>query len=148
MEKYVAGEEIDESKLMPLHKRSFKDLSAVMDEHLSEWYAMEKKMWSDYLGVAGQMDLAGRWDGVRSVIDYKTSAKVKKKEWISGYFMQEAAYSLMFEERTGISLPNLVIVMDVDNHGVIVFKEHRDNWVQPLKDEIAYYHREMRCRPL
>jgi len=148
MEKYVRGDEIDESKLMPHHKRSLNDLSKVMDEHLSEWYSMEKKMWSDYLGVAGQMDLAGRWDGVRSVIDYKTSAKVKKKEWISGYFMQEAAYSLMFEERTGIALPNLVIVMDVDNHGVIVFKEHRDNWVQPLKDEIAYYQREMRCRPL
>ena len=147
MEKYVAGEEIDERKLMPLHKASFKKLAPIMDEHLSEWYVQEKKMWSDHLGVAGMMDLAGRWDNVRSVVDYKTSRRVKEKEEISNYFIQECAYSIMFEERTGIPLPNLVIVMDIDSNEPRVFKEHRDNWVQPLLDAISHYHREMRCRP-
>lgn len=141
MESYVRGDNIDESKLMPHYKKSLHDLSAIMDERLTEWYSMEQMMWSDYLGIAGQMDLAGRFDGVRSVIDYKTSLRVKQKTWITNYFIQETAYSIMFEERTGISLPNLVIVMDVDNHKPIIFKEHRDNWVKPLMEAIEAYHK-------
>ena len=38
----------------------------------------------------------------------------------------------MFEERTGLAIPNTVIVMDVDESKPIVFKEHRDNYVDLL----------------
>lgn len=145
MERYVRGESINQNKLMPHHNASFINLSKILDERLSEWYVQEKMMWSDYLKVAGQMDLAGKFDGVRSVIDYKTSTKVKKKEWIDNYFIQEASYSIMFEERTGISLPNLVIIMDVDDSEPIVFKEHRDNWIDSLQDAIKNYYEVEEC---
>lgn len=148
MEKYIDGQEINEKKLMPHHLKSFRDLREIMNERLSEVYVQEKALYSHHLGVAGRVDLVGRFDGVRSIVDFKTSRKVKKKEWISSYFMQTAAYAIMFEELTGIAIPNLVIVMDIDNHEPVVFKEHRDNWVKPLIEAIEAYHREMRCRPL
>lgn len=146
MERYINGDEIDTRKMMPHHLKSFRDLSKVMNERLDEVYVQEKALYSHHLKVAGRVDLVGRFDGVRSIVDFKTSAKVKKKEWISGYFMQTAAYAIMFEELTGIPIPNLVIVMDIDNHEPVVFKEHRDNWTGELIKTIKKYREEAECQ--
>lgn len=142
MEKYIRQEEINASRLLPLYKNSFIRISKILDERLSEWYVQEKQLYSDYLKLAGRIDLAARFDGIRSIVDYKTSGKVKKKEWIDSYFIQETAYSIMLEERTGVSFPNLVIIMDVLGQDPIVFKEHRDNWVKPLMNIISKYYEE------
>jgi hypothetical protein len=139
MEKYVRGDEINKSKLMPHHKASLNNLTPILDENLDEWYVQEKRMWSDFLGVAGTMDLGGRFNKKRSVIDFKTSAKMKKHKWISNYFIQGCAYSIMFEERTGIPLPQLVIIMDIDNNNPKVFVEKRDDWVKQLLKAIEDY---------
>ena len=86
------------------------------------------------------------WDGVPSIIDYKTSRKPKKKEWCEGYFMQCAFYAIAWEERTGMPMPNIVIVMDVDDHDPVVFVEHRDNWVKKLEKAKEFYYKQQRTR--
>ena len=62
--------------------------------------------------------------------------------------MQEAAYAIMWEERTGMPIVNLVTIMDVDNERPLLFVEHRDNWTKQLLETIEMYKREMRTRPL
>jgi hypothetical protein len=52
-----------------------------------------------------------------------------------------AAYAIMFEERTGMPVTNLCVVMDVDGHEPLVFKEHRDNWTKMLLETIEEYKR-------
>jgi hypothetical protein len=47
--------------------------------------------------------------------------------------MQCAAYSVAFEERTGIPVGRLVIIMGVDNDYPRVFVEKRDNWIAGFK---------------
>jgi hypothetical protein len=47
----------------------------------------------------------------------------------------------MFEERTGIPITNIVTIMAIDENEPRVFKEHRDNWVKPLRETIAEYTR-------
>jgi hypothetical protein len=55
--------------------------------------------------------------------------------------MQEAAYALMFEERTGITIHQLVTLMVVDGDDKpIVFKEKTKDWIEPLVKEIEYYY--------
>ena len=55
--------------------------------------------------------------------------------------MQEAAYALMFEERTGITINQLVTLMVVDNDSTpIIFKEKTKDWIAPLVKEIEYYY--------
>ena len=49
-----------------------------------------------------------------SVIDFKTSVRLKKKENIGNYFMQGAAYSTMFTEMTGLPINKIVILIGVD----------------------------------
>jgi genome maintenance exonuclease 1 len=74
-------------------------------------HALESKLYSDHLQVAGTVDCIAEYKGKRAVIDFKTSKRIKEAKDISGYFMQTAAYAVAFEERTGIAIPRLVIIM-------------------------------------
>jgi len=121
---------------------SFLKLKPILDERLGTVYAQEAPLYSTHLGVAGRVDCVGIFDGKPSIIDYKTSMKPKRLDWIKNYFMQESAYSIMWEERTGMPITQLVTIISVDNHEPQVFIEHRDNWVRPLKDTIRKYNDE------
>jgi hypothetical protein len=119
--------------------QSFHDVKEQLDTRLTTVYSQEAPLYSEHLGLAGRVDCVGVWDGKNSIIDYKTSRKLKKKEWISSYFMQCAAYAIMWEERTGMPITQLVVLIAVDDNEPQVFIEHRDNWVQPLLDVIEQY---------
>ena len=97
-------------------------------------HALESKLYSDHLQVAGTVDCIAEYDGKLSVIDFKTSKRIKSKEDIPGYFIQTAAYAVAFEERTGIPVSRLVIIMGVDDEEPIIFKEKRDNWIGQFID--------------
>ena len=121
---------------------SFLKIKPILDERLTVVHAQEAPLYSTHLGVAGRVDCVGVFDGKLSIIDYKTSMKPKRLDWIKNYFMQESAYSIMWEERTGMPITQLVTIISVDNHEPQVFIEHRDNWVRPLRDTIAQYNEE------
>ena len=118
---------------------SFLALKPILDERLTKVYAQEAPLYSTHLGVAGRVDCVGIFDGKLSIIDYKTSMKPKRLDWIKNYFMQESAYAIMWEERTGMPITQLVTIISVDNSEPQVFIEHRDNWVRPLLDTIDQY---------
>jgi genome maintenance exonuclease 1 len=95
---------------------------------------VEAKLYSDHLQVAGTVDCIAEYDGCLSVVDFKTSARIKEKTEISSYFIQCAAYAVAFEERTGIPVPKLVIIMGVDNSHPLVFEEKRNTWIGQFKE--------------
>ena len=124
---------------MPHVKSMFNSIRPLLDDNIDEIIMQECPLYSDYLGVAGRVDLVASFNGRISIIDFKTSSRLKTREEISNYFAQTAAYAIMFEERTGIPITNLVTIMAIDENEPKVFKEHRDNWVKPLKDTIKEY---------
>lgn len=142
IEKYVNNDPNFKDGYTPDIIASFLDLKPILDERLSKVYAQEAPLYSNHLGVAGRVDCVGIFDGKPSIIDYKTSMKPKRKDWIKNYFMQEAAYAIMWEERTGQPIVQLVTVISVDNAPPQVFVEHRDNWVRPLRETIEKYNEE------
>lgn len=91
--------------------------------------ALETPLYSEFLKVAGTVDCIAEYEGKLAIIDFKTSSRVKTRDEIHSYFMQTAAYAVAFEELTGIPVGHLVIIMAVDHHGVIIFKEKRDDWI-------------------
>ena len=95
-------------------------------------HAQELRMYSDHLRIAGTVDCIGEHDGRISVIDFKTAKRQKRQEDIENYFMQAAAYAIMFEERMGIPIQKLVILIAVDDSSPQVFIEKRDNFVESL----------------
>lgn len=97
-------------------------------------HALESKLYSDHLQVAGTVDCIAEYEGKLSVIDFKTSRRLKSKEEIPGYFIQTCAYAIAFEERTGIPVSRLVVIMGVDDEEPLIFTEKRDRWVDQFKE--------------
>ena len=136
VEKYLNNEETTE--FLPHIRQSLENLKPVLNS-VGTIFGLEVPLYSHHLGLAGRCDCIAQYNGVPSIIDFKTSRYIKKKEKISNYFAQGAAYSIMFEERTGIVAPNIVIIMDVDHEKPLVFIEHRDNWTKLLTETIEEY---------
>jgi len=116
----------------------FNYIKPILDDNINNIYCQETRLYSDYIGVAGTVDCIAEFRGIRSVIDFKTARKPKKREYIHSYFMQTAGYAVMFEELTGIAIPQLVIIM-VSEEGEQVFIERRDDWASKLVEVVAQY---------
>lgn len=141
-EKYVNNDKDYRKGYTPDIIASFLELKPILDERLSLVYAQEAPLYSNHLGVAGRVDCVGIFDGKISIIDYKTSKRPKKLDWVKAYFMQETAYAIMWEELTGMPITQLVTIIAVDDNPAQVFIEHRDNWVRPLQETIKQYKEE------
>jgi genome maintenance exonuclease 1 len=114
-------------------------------DKIEKVFLQECALYSDHLGLAGRVDCVGMYKGKLSIIDFKTSSRPKRIEWIESYFMQCAAYSIMWEERTGIPIENLVVMIAVDGGVSQVFEESRDNWTKKLIETISQYKEEQKC---
>ena len=139
VEDYLNNE--DTTKYLPHIRQSLENLRPILDRSIGKIFGLETALYSRHLGMAGRCDCIAEFDGVPSIIDFKTSRRVKKKENISNYFAQMSAYAIMFEERTGMPITNTVIIMDVDDNEPLVFKEHRDNYINLLLDTKKEYDR-------
>lgn len=96
---------------------------------IDDIHALERPLYSDHLQVAGTVDCIAKYKGRMSVIDFKSSRRVKTRDEIHDYFMQCSAYAVAFEERTGIPVPDLVVIMAIDDHDTVVFREKRNTWI-------------------
>ena len=111
----------------------FDNAKAAIDD-INFIHGVELPLWSKALGVAGTCDCIANYKNTLSIIDFKSATRAKRKEWLKSYFLQETAYSLMYEERTGISINSLVTVVSAEDSNVQVFLESRDNFVDELHD--------------
>jgi genome maintenance exonuclease 1 len=102
-------------------------------DRISDIICLEQHLYSNELRVAGQVDCVGKFDGKDSIIDFKTSSKLKQKDIIWDYFMQATAYSYMLEERTSIKISNLTILITCETGEVQVFQDVRENWIEGFK---------------
>lgn len=109
-------------------KQMFKSALPIVDE-LEEVIALETQLWSDKLRVAGTVDCCAFYKGKWRLIDWKTSGRYKSRDDIHSYFMQCAAYQMMIYERTGISVGDILIVMMVQDYGLLLFEEKTRDWL-------------------
>lgn len=129
-EKYLLNDPDWKKGQMPISIMSFNKIRPYLDEHVGLIAGLELPLYSDKLRVAGRTDLIAKWDGVWSIIDFKTSRVIKTKEDIINYFLQASCYSYMFYERTGMLIKNIVILMTVDEGNAIVFKESVGDYIE------------------
>jgi ATP-dependent exoDNAse (exonuclease V) beta subunit len=105
-------------------------------------YAQEVPLWSENVGLAGRVDCVAEFDGELSIIDFKGSTKTKKEEWIENYFRQATAYAIMFQEKTGIEIKNIVIMVACENGDNQIFIKKPINYVKGLYDDIKTFYEE------
>jgi ATP-dependent exoDNAse (exonuclease V) beta subunit len=129
-ERYVLNEQHILSTDMPINVESFKPIQNILDNHVDNIMGVELPLYSKALKCAGRTDLVAQYDGTLSIIDFKTSKKLKKAEWIESYFLQSSVYSMMFEWTYKIAVPQIVIIITVDNEKTPqVFKLERSQFV-------------------
>lgn len=116
-------------KRMPINLYTFKSIQPILDKRINNIYFQEAPLYSDRIKVAGRVDLIAEFDGNLSIIDFKTSRKPKKAEWITNYFMQESFYAAAFFERTSIPIRQLVTIVAVDDEEPQVFVEEPMKWL-------------------
>lgn len=139
-EKLILNQPYDLRREMPVPVQLFTQLRPILQKNVNNIMAVEAPLYSEYLGVAGRVDLVAKFQGKTSIIDYKSSNKVKKREWIEDYFIQTSMYAVMFEERTGIPVPQLVILIGNEESTMgSVFIEKRDDWIGKAQERIEKY---------
>jgi hypothetical protein len=98
---------------------------------------LETCLYSRGLALAGRCDLIEEYDGVLSVIDFKTSRKLKEEKWIQHYFEQGTAYSIMYEELVGKPIDQVVIIISSDAITVPqVFARPKREYIDSLNRKI------------
>lgn len=106
----------------PLHKLLFNTIKPALNK-IDNICALESSLYSEYFSLAGTVDCIAEYDGVLSVIDFKSAEKPKPREWIENYFVQAAAYAFMFKELTGKQVDQIAILMACENSELEVYIE-------------------------
>ena len=137
-EKYLNNDPKYLLNAMPDALEMFKPLRPILNR-INNIHYQECALWSIKLGMAGRVDCIGEFDGVLSVIDFKTSKKIKLKEDIGNYFAQCVAYACMYEELVGEGIDQIVVIMAVDNEQPQVFIEKTSDHLNTLLEYIKFY---------
>ena len=83
---------------------------------ITEIWGLEVGLLLDNL-YAGTADCVGEYEGIPTLIDFKTAKKIKKREWIEDYFLQGCAYANAHNVMFGTKIEQIVILM-VDRNAI------------------------------
>jgi genome maintenance exonuclease 1 len=137
-EKYLLNETIEWKKEMPDAVEMFQSISPHFSK-INNIHYMEQSMWSERIGLAGRVDLIAEWEGKLSVIDFKTSKRLKTEDKIQDYFAQCVAYAMMYEERVGAPIDQIVVLMAVESEQPLIFVKETKDYVDTLYEHIEFY---------
>ena len=131
-----------EHKKKFLHYALFKVFRNKVLNNISDIHAQECGLYSDKYKVAGRVDCIAKYNGVLSIIDFKTSTKERSDAWNENYYIQGSAYAEMFTELTGIDISQVVILVVTDDGTVQEFIKDKSEFLDALKDSVAEWKRQ------
>ncbi len=130
IENYLNNEELSKQDVLPV--ALFTILKPELD-NINNIRIQEGGLYSDRLGVAGRVDCIAEYKGKLSVIDFKTSTKEKKEEWVENYFIQGSAYCEMYEERLSQAIDQVVILIVTEDGAVQTFVKDKKDYLPLLE---------------
>ena len=145
MESYISNQERNSflnEELMPDMKLAFNIMKPVIDR-IDNVHYLETMLYSEAVGLAGQVDCIAEFDGVPSIIDFKTSLKLKREEWILSYFEQCTLYSLLYEDMTGRRIDQIVVLISVDHEQPQVFVKQRKDYTKGVYEKVKQFREEV-----
>ena len=129
---YLENKELVWDNYQPLTKFMFYHIKPELDK-INNIHAIERTLYSEYLGLAGRVDCIAEYEGELAVIDFKTSTKIKPEEWIENYFVQEMFYAAAYYELTEIPIKKLITLMVTPSGEVKVFdKRNKGDYIKLL----------------
>ena len=129
---YLENKELNWDDYPPATRYMFHSATPYLDK-IGTIHAIERTLYSEYLGLAGRVDCIAEYEGELAIIDFKTSKKIKPEEWIEQYFVQEAAYACMYYEMTDIPVKKLITIMVTPGGEVHVYdKRNKGDYIKLL----------------
>ena len=142
LEKYILNEEYEIKGNNHISILA-KDMSDLM---ITEGFKDVDEVWGTEVGLiakglyAGTTDCVGMHNGDEAIIDFKTSKKIKKEEWVQDYFLQCCAYAMAHNEMYGTNIKKGVILMvsrDIKFKEYIIegdtFEHYCNEWTKRLE---------------
>ena len=114
----------------------FGQMKPVLMQKVNNILAQECGLYTDKYRVAGRVDCIAEYNGVKSIIDFKTSRKERNDDWNESYYIQASAYAEMFEERTGIEINQIVILVVTEDGVVHEFVKDKGEYIPMLVEAI------------
>ena len=141
-ELYLENKSISKYSDDPLSMGLFYQIKPYLDS-IDNIHALEAPLCSSLLKMAGRVDCIAEYNGELAIIDFKTSTKYKREEWIHDYFAQETAYAIMFQELTGLIPKKLVTIIACETGEPQIFEIYDTNkYARKLKEYIDAYRRD------
>lgn len=141
LEKYLRGNELDSEQILPHLKEMFYSALDSL-KNITHIHCLEQRMFSRNLGIAGTVDGIVDWNGVPSIMDFKTSRRIKSKDHIEDYFLQTCAYAAMWKELTNKQFDQVVIFIMVEEESEPqVFIESVEKYTPFLLKRIKAFYR-------
>ena len=125
-----------------VHKKNFlpyvlfSQLKPTLMQKVNNILAQECGLYTNKYKVAGRVDCIAEYNGVPSIIDFKTSTKERNDDWNESYYIQASAYAEMFEERTGIAINQIVILVVTEDGVVQEFVKDKGEYIPMLVEAI------------
>jgi len=138
-EKYLNNEDINFREYEPKYINDFNKLKIRLNQ-IDNIRAQEVGLYSDHMKIAGTVDCVAEYNGVLSIIDFKTSTNNKTRDMIDDYFKQCTAYAIAWHERTGEAIEDITIMITVERALMpLVFTDKIENWIPALLHDIAQF---------
>jgi len=129
---YLENRDLVWEDYLPATKFMFHHAKPYLDK-INNIHAIERTLYSEYLGLAGRVDCIAEYDGELAVIDFKTSEKIKPEKWMENYFVQEMFYAAAYYELTEIPVTKLITIMVTPGGEVEVFdKRNKGDYIKLL----------------
>lgn len=123
------------SLLSYAHHRNFKPFL----NKISNIYGIEAKLFSNTMALAGTADCIADYNGKLSIIDYKTKRSKQKREWMTDYFIQTAAYATMWGELTNQKIEQLVILASSEQNTMQEFVSEPGKYYNALEQRLIQF---------
>jgi len=119
----------------------FQEVKPVIEDKISKVVLMEQSMYSTQYRVAGRCDFIGVFDGKLAVVDWKTTTKMKREDWMEDYFVQATSYAEMYREHTGELIDDIIIVMVAEDGQVEIFEKKTADYVPLLEEMMKQFYK-------
>ena len=129
---YLENRDLVWEDYLPATRFMFHHAAPYLDK-INNIHAIERTLYSEYLGLAGRVDCIAEYEGELAVIDFKTSTKIKPEKWLQNYFVQEMFYAAAYYELTKIPVTKLITIMVTPDGEVKVFdKRNKGDYIKLL----------------
>lgn len=113
--------------ISPMARLEYRSIERYLD-NIDNIIGTELRLFSKTIGMAGTADCVAEYNGRPAIIDFKTSRRMKKRDWIQNYFAQATAYAIMVYELFGIECHDLVIIIGNPEGGQVFIEKPADHY--------------------